>query len=55
MDELRVDRNAQKRLRIDYDSVTMSKNGLGILYQSRTIVRIGEFVVKVLNSSIPDR
>ena len=52
--------NAQKRLRIDYDSVKISKNALGILYESRTIVRIGEFMAKVLNSSkllswIPDR
>ena len=52
--------NAQKRLRIDYDSVTMSKNALGIWYESLTIFRIGEFVAKVLNSSkllsrIPDR
>ena len=52
--------NAQKRLRIDYDSVTMSKNALGIWYESLTIFRIGEFVAKDLNSSkllsrIPDR
>ena len=58
--ELRVATNAQKRLRIDYDSGTMSKNTLGIWYESRTIFRIGEFVAKVLNSSkllsrIPDR
>ena len=58
--ELRVAINAQKRLRIDYDSVTMSKNALGIWYESRTIFRIREFVAKVLNSSkllsrIPDR
>ena len=58
--ELRVAMNAQKRLRIDYDSVTMSKNALEIRYESRTIFRIGEFVAKVLNSSkllsrIPDR
>ena len=58
--ELRVATIAQKRLRIDYDSVTMSKNALGIWYESRTIFRIGEFVAKVLNSSkllsrIPDR
>ena len=58
--ELSVATNAQKRLRIDYDSVTMSKNALGIWYESRTILRIGEFVAKVLNSSkllsrIPDR
>ena len=50
----------QKRPRIDYDSVTKSKNILGIWYESRTIFRIGEFVAKVLNSSkllsrIPDR
>ena len=50
----------QKRHRIDYDSVTISKNALGIWYESRTIFRIGEFVAKVLNSSkllsrIPDR
>ena len=50
--ELRVATNAQKRLRIDYDSVTMSKNALGIWYESRTIFRIGEFVAKVLNNSI---
>ena len=30
--ELRIATNAQKRLRIDYDSVTMSKNALGIWY-----------------------
>ena len=58
--ELRAAANAQKRLRIDYDSVTMSKNALGIWYESRTISRFGEFVAKVLNSSkclsrIPDR
>ena len=58
--ELRVAANAQNRLQIDYDSVTMSKNALGFWYKSRTIFRIGEFVVKVLNSSkllsrIPDR
>ena len=59
--ELRVATNAEKRLRIDYDSVTMSNtcNALGIWYESRTIFRIGEFVAKVLNSSkllsrIPD-
>ena len=51
--------NARKRLRIDYDSVTMSKNALGIWYESRKIFRIWEFVAKVLNSSkllsrIPD-
>ena len=49
-----------KTPRVDYDSVTMSKNALGIWYESRTIFRIGEFVAKVLNSSkllgrIPDR
>ena len=43
--------NAPKRLRIDYDSVTMFKNALGIWYESRTIFRIGEFVAKVFNSS----
>ena len=58
--ELRVATNASKRLRIEYDSVTMSKNALGIWYESRTIFQIGEFVVKVLNCSkllsrIPDR
>ena len=58
--ELRVATIAQKRIWIDYDSVTMSKNALGIWYESRTIFRIGEFVAKVLNSSkllswIPDR
>ena len=41
----------QKRPRIDYDPVTISKNALGIWYESRTIFRIGEFVAKVLNSS----
>ena len=60
MNELRVATNAQKRLRIDYDSITMSKNALGIWHESRTIFRIGEFVAKVMNSSkllsrIPDR
>ena len=49
--ELRVATIAEKRLRIDYDSVTMSRNALGIWYESRTIFRIGEFVAKVLNSS----
>ena len=58
--ELRVAMYAQKSLRIDYDSVTMSKNALGIWYEPRTIFRFGEFVAKVLNSSkllsrIPDR
>ena len=57
--ELRVATIAPKRLRIDYDSVTMSKNALGTWYESRTTFRIGEFVAKVLNSSkllsrIPD-
>ena len=51
MNELRVATNAPKRLRVDYDFVTMSKNALGIRYESRTIFRIGEFVAKVLNSS----
>ena len=41
----------QKRPRIDYDSVTISNNSVGIWYESRTIFRIGEFVAKVLNSS----
>ena len=44
--ELRVATNAQERIRIDYDSVTMSKNALGICYESSTIFRIGEFVAK---------
>ena len=44
--ELRVATNAQERIRIDYDSVTMSKNALGISYESSTIFRIGEFVAK---------
>ena len=48
--ELRVATNAPKGLRIDYDSVTMSKNALWIWYESRTIFWIGEFVAKVLNS-----
>ena len=52
MKELRVATNAQKRLRIDYNSVTMSNNNaLGIWYKSHTIFRIGEFVTKELNSS----
>ena len=60
MNELRVATIAPKRLRIDYNSATMSKNALGIWYESHTIFRIGEFVAKVLNSSkllsrIPDR
>ena len=40
MNELRVATNAQKRLRCSYDvqeSVTMSKNALGIRYEPRTI------------------
>ena len=49
--EQRVATNAPKRLRIDYDSVMMSKNALGIRYESRTMFRIREFVAKVLNSS----
>ena len=58
--ELRVATIAPKRLRIDNDSVTMSKNALGIWYESRTNFRIGEFVAKVLTSTkllsrIPDR
>ena len=52
MNELRVTPNAKKCIRIDYDSVTMSKNALGIWYESRTICWIGEFVAKVLNSSL---
>ena len=44
--ELRVATNAQERIRIDYDSVTMSKTALGICYESSTIFRIGEFVAK---------
>ena len=51
MNELRVATNARKRLRIDYNSVTMSKNALEIWYESCTIFQIGEFVAKVLNSS----
>ena len=58
--ELRAATNAQKCLRNDYDSVTMSKNALGIWYESHTTFRIGEFVAKVLISfkilsRIPDR
>ena len=49
--ELRVATYTPKRLRIEYDSVTMSKNALGIWYESCKIFRIGEFVAKVLNSS----
>ena len=52
--ELRVATNAQNNAKtppIDYDIVTISKNALGIWYESRTIFRIGEFVAKVLNSS----
>ena len=44
--ELRVATNAQERIQIDYDSVTMSKNALGICYESSTIFRIGEIVAK---------
>ena len=36
----------RERIRIDYDSITMSKNALGICYESSTIFRIGEFVAK---------
>ena len=52
--ELRVASNAQKHHRIDYDSFTMSKNALGIWYESRTIFRIGEFLAKVLNTFEPN-
>ena len=38
--------NALERIRIYYNSVTMSKNALGICYESSTIFRIGEFVAK---------
>ena len=41
MNELRVATNAKNRLRIDYDSVTMSKNAPGIWYESRTIFESG--------------
>ena len=44
--ELRVATNAQERIRIDYESATMSKNVLGICYESSMIFRIGEFVAK---------
>ena len=40
--ELRVAVNAQKRLRNDYDSVTMSKKALGIGYELRTIFESGK-------------
>ena len=58
--ELRVATYAQKCLRIDYDSVALSKIAIGIWYESRMIFLIGEFVAKVLNSlkvlsRIPDR
>ena len=49
--ELRVATNVSERLRIDYNSVTMSKNALGFFYESSTIFRIGKLVAKVLNSS----
>ena len=60
MNELRVATIAQKRLRINNDSVRMSKNALGIWYESHTTFQIGKFMAKVLNSSkllsrIPDR
>ena len=35
--ELRVATDAQERIRIDYNSVTMSKNALGICYESSAI------------------
>ena len=44
--ELRAATNALERIRIYYNSVTMSKNALGICYESSTIFRIGEFVAK---------
>ena len=44
--ELRVATNVLERIRIYYNSVTMSKNALGICYESSTIFRIGEFVAK---------
>ena len=49
--ELRVAMNAPKLLQINYESVMMSRNALGILYESSTILRIGEFMANVLNSS----
>ena len=45
----------QKRPQIDYDSATISKNALGIWYESRTIFRIRDCVAKVLNSTIQPR
>ena len=47
MNELRVATNALERLRMGYDSVTMSNNALGNWYKSSTIFRIGEFVAEV--------
>ena len=44
--ELRVATNALERIRNYYNSVTMSKNALGICYESSTTFRIGEFVAK---------
>ena len=49
--ELRVATNAPKRLRLDYESVTMSKNALGIGTNHARFFEMGEFVAKVLNSS----
>ena len=42
----RLPTNAEECIRIDYDSVTMSKNALGICYELGTIFRIWEFVAK---------
>ena len=57
--ELRVATNAQERIRIDYDSVTMSKNALGICYESSTIFRKGNswpsFEQFIFSIPIPDR
>ena len=46
--ELRVATNALERIRIYYNSATctMSKNALGICYESSTIFLIGDFVAK---------
>ena len=44
--EFRVATIASERIRINFDSVTMSKNALGICYELGTIFRIWKFVAK---------
>ena len=51
MNALRVPMNALERPIIGYNSVTMSKNALGVFYKSCRTCSSWEFVAKVLKSS----